>query len=173
MFKFCPVFDKKFALDESHLRTNVDTLKLRPHLYVNVEWGMGKWEKCWYGRAEALQTAFVCVANIWWTAERYPFGVSTSKKNIFAMLGVHLTRRTPNNHFLAFVRVCLSPACFVRIRVQMWTYLNILYFRFEKFSWTLDFWYFFLTRQIFYTIFPTFSETRFSVFSTWKFLLKK
>ncbi len=28
------------------------------------------------------------------------------------------------NHFLAFVRIYLSPACLIHLRVQMWSYLN-------------------------------------------------
>ncbi len=31
-----------------------------------------------------------------WTAGCYPFGVGTSKKNMFAMLGIRLTRQTAN-----------------------------------------------------------------------------
>ncbi len=75
--------------------------------------------------AKAQQTAFVCVANVQRTAECYPFGIGTSKKNTFTMLGVRLTRQMPNKSLLAFVRVHLSPApaCLLCIRVQMWTYL--------------------------------------------------
>ncbi len=58
---------------------------------------MRKLEKCWCGYVPvALWTTFVCGANVRWTAERYPFGVGTSKKNMFAMLGICLTRWTPN-----------------------------------------------------------------------------
>ncbi len=101
---------------------------LHPHLYANAEWGMHKWEKYRCGCGfKTLQTAFVCAANVRWPVECYPFGIGTSKKNTFEMLGVHLTKRMLNKHFLAFVRVPLSPACLVRIRIQMWTYLYILY----------------------------------------------
>ncbi len=41
------------------------------------------------------QTAFVCAANITWTAEHYLFGVTTSEKNTFAMLRC-LTMWMPN-----------------------------------------------------------------------------
>ncbi len=86
-------------------------LKPHPHLHMNSEWGMRKWEKCWCGHvAEAQRTAFVCAANVRWTAERYSLGVGTAKKNTLAMLSVCLTRRMPNKPLLGIV--------------QMWTYLN-------------------------------------------------
>ncbi len=76
---------------------DVTGLKPHPHLYANAEWGMWKWEKFGGGCvAEAQQKAFVYAANVRWTAKRYLFGVGTSKKNTFAMLGIHLTRQTPN-----------------------------------------------------------------------------
>ncbi len=83
--------------DESEESNPIMSLKQCPHLYANAEWGMQKWEKCWCGRvAKAQRTAFVCVANIWWTAKCL-FEIGTSKKNTFAMLGVRSTRWTPNN----------------------------------------------------------------------------
>ncbi len=46
---------------------------------------------------KAQKTAFVYVTNIRWTAECYPFGVGTSKKNTFAMLGVRQNPRPDKN----------------------------------------------------------------------------
>ncbi len=58
---------------------------------------------------------------------RRTFGeqVSTSKKNTFAMLVYIGELKT--HHFLAFVRVRLSLACLVHIRIQMWVYLQSHY----------------------------------------------
>ncbi len=81
-------------------------VKPHPHLYVNAECSMWKWEKSWCGRvAEGLRTAFVCAANIWWTAERYPFGVGTSEINTSTMLGVCVTRQTTFWHLFGFASV--------------------------------------------------------------------
>ncbi len=63
------------------------------------------WEKCCECVAEVQQTAFICVANVRWTAECYQFGVGTSKINTFTMLGVHLTRRMPNKQLFG---ICLG-----------------------------------------------------------------
>ncbi len=61
---------------------------------------------CTFNEANVKQTTFwhsfrfvsvpLCVVNIRCTTKRYPFGVGTSKKNTFAMLGVHLTRQMSN-----------------------------------------------------------------------------
>ncbi len=49
----------------------------------------------------AQRTVFVYAANVRWTVECYLFGVCTSKKNMFAILGIRLTRRMPNKPFFA------------------------------------------------------------------------
>ncbi len=64
---------------------------------------MWNWEECWCGRvAETQRTVFVCAVNIRWIAKRYQFCVGTSKKNMFGMLGIRLTRRTPNKPLFGF-----------------------------------------------------------------------
>ncbi len=54
------------------------------------------------------------------------FGVGTSKKNTFAILGVCLTRQTTFCTYEVFVLVRFSPVCLVCIRIQMWTQLHVL-----------------------------------------------
>ncbi len=64
---------------------------------------------------EVLGTAFTCAANIRWTAKHYLFGVGTSKKNMFAMLGICLTRPMPNKPLFG---ICsgLPQSCMPRSR---------------------------------------------------------
>ncbi len=69
---------------------------------------------------KAQQTAFVCVANVRWTAERYLFGVSTLEKNTFTMLGIHLTRRTPNK---ALFGIRSHSRADVNIPIEIWSFL--------------------------------------------------
>ncbi len=88
LFIFLKFFPSSFSYP-SILRTYV--------FCFNAEWGIRSWEKRWCGSvAKAQRTVFVCVANIWWTAKRYLFGVGISKKSTFAMLGVRSTRQMPN-----------------------------------------------------------------------------
>ncbi len=71
-------------------------------MLCECEWGMQKWKKYWCGLvAKAQWTVFVYVANVRWTAKCYLFGVGSSKKNTFAMLGVHLSGQMPNKPFFA------------------------------------------------------------------------
>ncbi len=91
-------------------------LKPHPHLYANAEWNIWKWEKCWCECvAKAVRTAFICAANVQWTAKQYLFGVVISKKNTFAMLGIRLTRRTPNKPLfgicLGSLQSCMPNSC--------------------------------------------------------------
>ncbi len=71
------------------------------HLYANAEWGMRKWEinvdvdvqlKCCEQYSFVWRT-FGAQPN---AIHCYPFGIGTSKKNTFTILGAYLIRQTPN-----------------------------------------------------------------------------
>ncbi len=122
----CVYFTVQY-LSDMHPQTSVHEtnfeLKLRPHLYANAEWDICYWEKYWCGCvAEAQWTTFICAASIRWIAEYYLYGVGTSKKNTFAVLGVRLTRWTPNKPLFGIH----SGACQSRMpRSHSWTDVDI------------------------------------------------
>ncbi len=91
---------------------------------------------------EQHSSSFAYVVYVRRTGERYRSRVGTSKKNTFAiimmwvyihsgsqritsgMFAHSLVRRMLNKQLLAFVGIRLSPACLVRVCVQMWMRLN-------------------------------------------------